>query len=158
MKPAALLLAACFLAIPAGAITPKPPKASPSHKAKAPITVTTVFGEAKATITVRFDQAVEDAAIGVRGLDGLQVAAMPPVEKSSFARGEVLVLEVPFTPGPGLSHLAVDLEGRFRGQRRMAVQTFAVGKPSAEQLKAAQGKVLTLSGGQRIKVMPVRQD
>lgn len=160
MNRTGITLASLLLVLPGNAIMPKkiPAKAAPIHKSKAPVTVTTVFGEGKATVTLRFTQAVEEAAIRIRGLDGLQVGNVPPVEKTSFAKGETLTLEVPFTPGPGRSHLAVDIEGKFRGQRRLAVQTFAIGKPSAEQLKASQGNVLTTAGGQRIKVMPVKQD
>lgn len=150
-------LATLLVALPGAAITPKP-KAAPIHKAKAPVSVTTVFGAGKATVTLRFEQAVEEAAIGIRGLDGLEVASVPPLEKSAFAKGEVVTFEVPITPGPGRSHLAVDIEGRFRGQRRLAVQTFAIGKPSPEQVKASQGRILTTSGGQRIKVMPAKPE
>lgn len=150
-----LLLTSCGSTVPPKTI---PAKAQPIHKSKVPVTVTTVFGAGKAAVSLRFDQAVEDATIGIRGLDGLQVVSVPPIEKTRFAKGERLTLEVPFTPGPGRSHLAVDIEGTFRGQRRMAVQTFALGTPSAEQLKAAEGSPLTTTTGLRIKVMPVKQE
>ena len=143
---------------PTKAVTKAPTKAQPRHKSKVPVTVTSSFGEGQATVTLRFDQAVEGAVIGVRGLDGLQVTRVPPVERTGFAKGEVLTLVVPYTPGPGRSLLAVDIEGTFRGQHRMAVQTFAVGTPSAEQAKAAERHILTTPEGQRIKVMPVKPD
>jgi hypothetical protein len=160
MNRTGIALALLLIALPGYAITPKQvtSKAAPIHKSKAPVTATTVFGEGKATITLRFTEAAEEAAIGVRGLDGLEVASVPPIEKTSFAKGEVLVLEVPISPGPGRSHLAVDIEGKFRGQRRLAVQTFAVGKPSPEQIKASAGKSFTTAGGQRIKLMPIKKD
>lgn len=168
MMPSGIALASLLMALPAtGTEPPKPPAKAPAKaaakapraKSKAPVTVTTVFGEGTATVTLRFEQAVEGAAIGVRGLDGAQVEAPPPLERTSFARGEVVTLEVPFTPGSGRSHLAVDIEGTFRGQHRMAVQTFAFGKPSPEQLKASSpGTVVTTEGGQRLKLMPVKQD
>ena len=155
-----IALASLLLAPSGSAVPPKKAatKAAPIHKSKAPVTVTTAFGEGKATVTLRFDQAVEEAVIGVRGLDGLQVTSVPPVEKTSFAKGEILTLVVPFTPGPGRSHLAVDIEGTFRGQHRMAVQTFAVGTPTAEQTKASERHILTTPEGQRIKVMPVKPE
>ncbi|HEY3401661.1 MAG TPA: hypothetical protein VGK03_13625 [Geothrix sp.] len=155
-----IVLASLTLPVWGGTTPPRKPqtKAAPIHKSKVPVTVTAVFGEGKATVKLRFDQAVEEAVIGIRGLDGLQVANVPPQEKATFAKGEILTLEMYCTPGPGRSQLAVDIEGRFRGQRRMAVQTFAVGKPSAEQLKAAEGTVVTTPEGQRLKVMPVKQD
>lgn len=160
MNRIGIALASLLLALPGCAVTPKKAlaKAAPIHKSKAPVTVTTVFGDGKATVTLRFDQAVEDVVIGLRGLDGLQVANVPPVEKTRFAKGEALTLEVSFTPGLGRSHLAVDIEGTFRGQRRMAVQTFAVGHPTAEQMKASEGMILTTPDGQRLKVMPVKPE
>lgn len=165
MNRIGIALASLLFTLPGFAQTPKtarpkkaPIKAALSHKSKVPVTITTVFKEGKAMVTLRFNQAVEEAVIGVRGLDGLQVANVPPVEETSFARGEVLSMEVSYTPGSGRSHLAVDIEGNFRGQHRMGVQTFSVGKPSAEQLKASQSNILTTTGGQRIKLMPVKQD
>ena len=157
---AGIALASLLLA-PSGSPTPPkkaPVKAAPLHKSKVPVTVSTVFGTGKATVTLRFDQAVEEATIGIRGLDGLQVISVPPIDQTRFAKGERLTLEVPFTLGPGRSHLAVDIEGRFRGQHRMGVQTFAVGHPSAEQKKAAEDTILTTPEGQRLKVMPVKPD
>lgn len=155
-----IVLASLVLVLPGCAAPPKkaPGKAAPIHKSKVPVAITTVFEAGKAVVTLRFEQAVEAAIIGVRGLDGLQVASVPPVEKSRFAKDEVLTLVVPFTPGPGRSHLAVDIEGRFRGQHRMGVQTFAVGQPSPEQLKASEGSIITTPDGQRLKVMPVKKD
>jgi hypothetical protein len=161
MKRTGIFLASLLFAWPGSAAPPapkKPAKAAPSHKSKLPVTVSTVFGEGKATVTLRFDQAVEEAAIGVRGLDGLQVAELPPLARTSFGKGEILTLEVPIAPGIGQSHLAVDILGRFRGQRRGGVQTFSIGKPSAEQLKAGSGNILVTDGGQRIKVMPVNPE
>jgi hypothetical protein len=160
MISAGIALASLLFAAPGNVTPPKkaPAKGVTLHKSKVPITVTTVFGAGKATVTLRFDQAVEEAVIGMRGLDGLHVTSQPLVDKTSFTKGEILTLDVPFTPGPGRSHLVVDLEGKFRGQRRMAVQTFAVGDLSAEQLKAAEGTILTTTDGQRLKVLPVKQD
>ena len=155
-----IALASLFLVLPGCATPPRKAqsKAEPIHKSKVPVSVTMVFEAGKALVTLRFDQTVEEALIGIRGLDGLQVASVPPIEKTRFAKGETLTLVVPFTPGPGRSHLAVDIEGRFQGQHRMGVQTFAVGQPSAEQLKASEGDILTTSDGQRLKVMPVKKD
>ena len=154
-----IALAALLVTLPTGSAPPNKPstKAAPIHKSKVPVTVTTVFGAGKAIVTLRFDQAVTEAAIGLRGLDGLQVTSTPTIDKTSFIRGELLTLEVSFSPGPGRSHLAVDIEGRFRGQRRMGVQTFAVGTPSADQQKTTEGTLVTTTDGQRIKLMPVKQ-
>ena len=151
----AITLAAAFLQ--AAPPVKKGAAQASSHKSKVPVAVTTLFGEGKATVTVRFEQAVSDAAIGFRGLDGLTVISAPDLGKTRFKRGESLVLDLQIAPGLGQSQLAVDIEGKFNGQHRMGVQTFAIGKPTPEQQKAAAGKVLTTSGGQRIRIMPVKQ-
>lgn len=158
-RPIALLaLGCCGLALPAAPVGRKAPApAQATHKGKVPVTVTARFGEGKATVTLRFEQAVADATIGFRGLDGLAVSSVPPIGKTRFEKGETLTLEVLLSPGPGRSHLAVDISGSFRGQVRMGVSTFAVGKPTPEQEKAGAGTVLTTTGGQRLKVMPTRK-
>jgi hypothetical protein len=146
------------LSLQASAPTQKAPvpAVSPHKSSKVPVSVTTLFGDGKATVTLRFNQATTDAVIGFRGLDGLAVNSVPPIAQQQFKRGETLVLEVLVTPGLGQSHLAVDIEGRFAGQHRMGVQTFAVGKPTLEQQKATTGNLVTTTSGQRIKIMPVR--
>jgi hypothetical protein len=48
---------------------------------------------------------------------------------------------------------AVAVSGKFGAAARSTVASFAVGQPTAEQLKPA-GKVTTDSTGQRIKVLP----
>jgi hypothetical protein len=131
--------------------------ATAPHKSKVPVAVTTVFGEGKATVTLRFEQPVSQAVIGFRGLDGLTVISASDPGRTQFKRGEVVVFALQISPGLGQSHLAVDIEGKFRGQRRLGVQTFAVGKPTPEQEKATAGTVLTTSSGQRITIMPVKQ-
>lgn len=160
MNRTCLALALCLPALTVQAEAPKKPQAKRMtvHKAKVPVTVTTVFGDQKATLTLKFNQPVEEAAIGVRGLDGMTVSPLAPLQKTTFAKGEVFVLEVPFVAGPGRSHLALDLEGRFLGQRRMGVFTFGLGKLSADQLKANQAPILTTESGQRVKVMPLKPD
>lgn len=145
------------LSLLASAPTEKGPASSrATHKSKVPVVVSTVFGEGKATVSFRFEQSVTEAAIGFRGLDGLAVNSRPVLDKTQYARGETLVLDIPITPGPGRSHLVVDITGKFRGQRRMGVQTFAFGKPTPEQEKTGPGSVVTTTDGRRIKVMPVK--
>lgn len=161
MNRTGILLASVLLPLSLAAAPPAPKKtakAAVSHKSKVPIEVETVFGEGTATVTLRFQQAVDQASFGFRGLDGLQVGEVPAIARTRFARGEALVVEVPVTPGEGESHLVVDIQGRFRGQKRAAARTFGTGKPSEAQQKAAAGTILTLEGGQRIKVMPVKPE
>ncbi|MBP1772417.1 MAG: hypothetical protein H6P99_1580 [Holophagaceae bacterium] len=153
-----LTLSCCGLALAAAPVGRKAPASAQAiHKGKVPVTVTARFGEGKATVSLRFEQAVADATLGFRGLDGLAVSSVPPIGKTRFEKGETLELEVLLSPGPGRSHLAVDISGSFRGQVRMGVFTFAVGKPTPEQEKAGAGTVLTTTGGQRLKIMPARK-
>lgn len=151
----ALSLAGTFLqAAPAADKTTAPHTVR--HKSKVPVAVTAMFSEGKATVTFRFEQPVTEARIGFRGLDGLVVSNSPVLERTAFKRGESLILDVQITPGVGQSHLAVDIEGLFKGQHRMGVQTFALGKPTPEQAKTRSGGILTTPDGRRIKVMPVK--
>lgn len=152
---AAALLAA-LLALPAladGPSSAKAARASPG-KARAPATVTARIGSGAATITVRFDAPATEVSIGLGGVDGLAVTSDPtPLSGGRFRRGQTVSFDVAFTPGPGRSHLAVTVGGTFAGQERHVAQSFAVGSPTAEQLKPAV-PATTDSTGQRIKVMP----
>lgn len=154
-----LFLATGMVGLALQACTPTKKAPAPrlaTHKSKVPVTVATLFGDGKAMVSFRFEQPVTEATIGFRGLDGLIVKEAPVVGKTEFKRGETLVLEVPVVPGEGRSHLAVDIAGLFRGQRRMGVRTFAVGKPTPAQEKAQAGEVMTTTDGRRIKIMPVK--
>lgn len=127
-------------------------------KPQAPVSVTAAIAPGRATVTVRFHSAATEAAIEVHGVDGLAVtSAASPLSGGRFARGQSVTLDVAFTEGPGRSHLAVAVSGKFGSQKRSAVASFAVGQPTAEQLKPA-GKASTDSQGQRIKVLPAGND
>ncbi len=162
MNRTAIALLAALLAFPALADGPAAkPAAKAKAAAKAPVgkpragaTATAVMADGRATVTVRFDSAATDVAIGVRGVDGLAVTSdATPLSGARFQRGQTATFDVAFTPGPGRSHLVVDMSGNFGGQVRSSIQTFAVGTPTAEQLKPA-APATTDSTGQRIKVMP----
>ncbi len=152
-----LLLA---IALPCAGCEPPQKKAPPprtvSHKTKTPVAVSAVFAEGRATVTLRFEQAASDVSIGFRGLDGLSVQNQPDLPKQSFKRGETLKLEVALTPGPGMSHLALDLEGTFAGQRRLDVRTFAVGEPTPAQQKAKADQTFRTEDGRRLKLLPAK--
>lgn len=123
-------------------------------KPQAPVSVTAAIAPGRATVTVRFHSAATEAGIEVHGVDGLAVtSAASPLSGGRFARGELVTFDVAFTEGPGRSHLAVAVSGKFGAQRRSAVASFAVGQPTADQLKPT-GKTTTDSQGQRIKVLP----
>jgi hypothetical protein len=123
-------------------------------KAQAPVSVDAVLGAGSATVVVRFDRAVTDATVGVHGVDGLAVTSdATPVSGARFAAGQAITFDVAFTPGPGESHLVVSVGGKFAGAQRNAVSTFAVGKPSLEQMKPA-GTPAVDAEGNAVKVMP----
>lgn len=153
---AALLLAPPALAACAGhASEKKATTARAEHgKPQAPVDVTAALDRGRATVTVRFHSAASEVAVDVHGVDGLTVtSAARPLSGGQFAAGESVSLEVAFTEGPGRSHLAVSVTGRFGAAARTAVASFAVGEPTAEQQKAA-GSVTTDSQGRRIKLLP----
>lgn len=164
MNRTAAAVAALLLALPASAASPagKPVPAAAtggpaqaSHgKVAAPVRVTTQLRAGGATVTVRFLSAASDVSIEARGLDGLTVTSAGSVLSGGrFARGESLRFDVLFAEGPGRSQLAVSVSGRFGPAIRSAVASFPIGRPSAEQQKAA-GSATTDSSGQRIKVLP----
>jgi len=123
-------------------------------KPQAPVSVTARLGAGAATVTVRFHSAATDASVEVHGVDGLAVTSdATPLSGARFGRGEAVTFDVAFTAGAGRSHLAVGVSGSFGGTRRSTVASFAVGKPTPDQLKPA-GTAATDSKGQPVKVMP----
>ena len=152
-----LLLA---IALPCAGREPPPKKTPPpravSHKTKTPVAVSAVFAEGRATVTLRFEQAASEVTVRFRGLDGLSIQNHSDLPGQAFKRGETLKLEVALTPGPGMSHLAVDLEGTFAGQHRLEVRTFAVGEPSAAQQKAKADQTFRTEDGRRLKLLPAK--
>lgn len=159
MSRFAIALTATLLALPALSGNPpsKPKKAKVVRHGKvtAPVTITAQLSDGKATVVLRFDAPVEDASIAVWGVDGLAVTSTPPVTEKAFKKGDTVTLDVTFTQGPGRSHLVVSAGGMFTGREQATVQSFAVGKPSQEQLKSTNKDVMTTSDGRRIKLMPV---
>ena len=160
MNRIALVAATLLLAVPALADGPAAPAKPPAPKTvngkpQAPVSVTARVGRGAATVSVRFHSAATEATVDVRGVDGLAVTSDPsPLSRGRFARGEAVTFDVAFTEGPGRSQLVVSVSGDFGGARRSTVATFAVGKPTPDQLKPV-GSSTTDSAGQHIKVMPV---
>ena len=156
--PASLLAIAIVLPCAGGeAVKEKaPPPRMASHKSKIPVAVSAVFAEGRATVTLRFQQAASEVTVRFRGLDGLSVQTQPDLPRQAYKRGELLKLEVTLTPGPGTSHLAVDLEGTFAGQRRLEVRTFAVGEPTPAQQKAKTDQTFRTEDGRRLKLLPAK--
>lgn len=157
MNRIATAASALLLALPALAADPGGSSKGagvPPGKPSAPVTVSARLASGRATVTVRFRSPASDVAIEVHGVDGLSVTSSPtPLAGGRFARGQSVTFDVDYTPGPGRSHLAVAVAGRFGTAVQRAVSSFAVGQPTAEQLKPAAPPV-TDSAGQRIKIMP----
>ncbi len=157
MKPILALAAAmvCFAIEPAPPAAPPKPrvKASPKGKPQPPIAVSSDLGGGKGTVTLVFGAPAEHATVSVRGLDGLTVTSVSPTDRTSFAKGERLSLDVTFTPGEGQSHLVVSVDCSLGGRRQGLVRTLALGKPGPAQLKAGGAGLLTTSEGERVKAM-----
>jgi hypothetical protein len=148
---------------PQGKTAPLPPAKKDAStqtfhgKPQAPVSVTARLAPGHATVTVRFLSAARDAAVEVRGVDGLTVtSASSLLAGARFGRGESVTFDVELTEPAGRSNLAVTVSATFGGSKRSTVATFAVGQPTAEQLKPS-GNVTTDSAGQRIKVMPAER-
>lgn len=152
-----LLASAMALSASASAPTlpPKPPTAARTQKLKAPVDVAVELEAGSGRLRLTFRAAAEQVDIQVTGLDGLVVGSTTPLQRSSFRKGETATIDLSFLPGEGRSHLVVAVAGRFAGSRRSLTRTFALGKPSADQEKAAQEGVLTTSSGQRLRLLPV---
>lgn len=143
--------------------TPNPKKATKSAtskkpskgKVQAPVDVSAKLAADSARITLAFKGAAEDVTLSVRGVDGMEVTDFKPPEQRSFKSGDKLTLDVAFRPGEGQSHLVVSVEGSFGARRMGIVRSFGHGKPSPEQLKAAQGRALVDHEGKPVKLMPV---
>ncbi len=138
--------------------TPVPSrKAAPAAtrgKPSAPVHVDARLADGSATVTIVFRSAARDVDVHVHGVDGLSVtSAETPISRDRFAKGQSASFDVAFTPGPGRSNLVVAVNGTFGAAKRSSVVSFAVGTPTAEQLKS-RGAVTTDSRGERIKTLP----
>jgi hypothetical protein len=132
-----------------------PQASDPASRGKptAPVTIEGRLSDGTGRVTVRFEADAKGVRIEVHGAEGLAVtSAATPVERGAFARGETAAFDVAFAPGPGRSYLTVNVTGKFHGAgRRVAVASFPVGEPTAEQREA--GGTVIDSGGERIKVV-----
>jgi len=113
----------------------------------------------KATLKVTFESAAEQVNIRVYGVDGLSViGTKSPVIGGTFAAGQVMTLAVAYTPGPGTSNLAVQVDGQFEGKRRSRIASFTVedGR-AAKRISSTTSRSATISvdgQGRRIAVLP----
>ncbi len=99
-----------------------------------PANISAVVSGGKAHINVRFAAAGENVQVAVRGGQGLKVEGDEvPVSGRSVGKGERIVLDIGYQPGPDQSTLTVEVTGTYGGQSMTASQTFKVGVPSDEQ-------------------------
>ncbi len=159
MKRLAIALVAGLICLPALADgTPGPSRKTASAatrgKPSAPVTVDAQLSAGSARVTIVFQGAAGDVDVHVHGVDGLSVtSAETPISGARFVTGQSSTFDVAFTPGPGRSNLVIAVNGKFGAAKRRSVVSFAVGTPTAEQMKS-RGTVTTDSGGERIKTLP----
>ncbi|MFZ5445968.1 MAG: hypothetical protein ACOZQL_38610 [Myxococcota bacterium] len=119
-------------------------------KRSAPVAVDAAFTDQHAKLTLRFETAGENVAIGVSGLDGLTITSAPSLlAEGKIAAGEVRTFEVAFTRGPGRTTLGVEVRGTFNGAPLGRVVTFSLGEGPLPQ---SGTKVIT-DDGDAIKLM-----
>ncbi len=159
MKQLAIALVAGLLSLPTladGTPAPSPKAASAATRGKpsAPVKVDAQLSAASAKVTVVVRSAARDVDVHVHGVDGLSVtSAETPISSGRFAKGQTATFDVAFTPGPGRSNLVIAVNGTFGAAKRSSDVSFAVGTPTAEQMKS-RATVTTDSGGERIKTLP----
>src|SRR6478609_7495394 len=137
--------------------TSQPAQAEPIGKPQAPVQIAAEVGDGVAQVSVRFEQDGTGVSIHASGADGLSVRGVTILASGrTVTAGEVARFEVPFTPGPGRSVLALTISGDFGGGPRSTVRSFQVGKPNAEQAKKAQDGV-TQIGGENVKLVPAEE-
>ncbi len=126
-------------------------------KPQAPVVIESVIDGAVAHVTVRFPQGGAGIEVLVSGAEGLAVTGSESLTKDrGVATGEALTFDVPFTPGPGESLLAVRVLGTFGGAHRSAVRAFPVGTRSAlQQSKDKEGTATV--GGEKVRLVPAEE-
>jgi hypothetical protein len=143
----------------AGKEEPTPAPSAPSSaspgKPQAPVAIDAELSAGSVQLRLRFDAAARDVEVRVNGVDGLGLSGTPVLASGrTFASGETATFNVPILPGPGQGMLAVHVSGTFPGGQRIAVRAFAIGTPSADQLRKAQDGTTTI-GGEPVKLMPL---
>jgi len=135
-------------------------QAAPEGKPQAPVEIAATVQVQKATLKLTFESAAEQVNVRVYGVDGLTVVGTKsPVISGTFAAGQVMTLAVAYTPGPGTSNLAVQVDGQFDGKRRSKISSFTVedGKAAKRLSSTISSRSATISvdgQGRRIAVLP----
>ncbi len=131
-------------------------------KPEAPVEITGTVQAQKATLKVTFVSAAEKVNIRVYGVDGLTViGTKSPVIGGTFAAGQVMTLSVGYTPGPGTSNLALQLDGQFDGKHRSKISSFTVqdGRAAKRSISTtattSRSPAISVDGqGRRVAVLP----
>lgn len=132
MKTLLLTLSVCAAMGCTHAVAPKEVSAvaplPKEGKAMAPVAIDAELSLASARVTLRFEAAAQGVSVVFSGLDGLALRGEASVlSGADVVAGETKIFDVPYTVGPGRSHLVVSVEGMFHGSRRNRVATFARG-------------------------------
>lgn len=110
-------------------------------KPGAPVTISATVTGTTARVKVTSNQPATGLSVRFHGTDGLSVRGnATPVSGRACTTGEILPLEVDFTPGRGYCLLVVTVKGTFDGRPSARVVSFAVGTPQARQKSAGTGK------------------
>jgi hypothetical protein len=132
-------------------------QAAPAGKPQAPVEIAATVQARKATLKVTFEAAAEQVNIRVYGVDGLTVVGTKsPVIGGTFAAGQVMTLSVGYTPGPGTSNLAVQVDGQFDGKHRSRISSFTVedGRAAKRNSSTPSATISVDGQGRRIAVLP----
>jgi hypothetical protein len=137
---------------------PRGPEVNGIGKPQAPVDIDAALTADAARVTLRFNQAGRGVEARAEGVGGLSVQGNARlVDGRDVQAGDVVTIELPIRPGPGESHLAVHVTGRFAAGERSAVRAFPIGKRSAEQQqKADEGKARI--GGEDVRILPAEEE
>lgn len=129
-------------------------------KPNAPVEIVGTVQAQQATLKIAFEAAAEQVNVRVYGVDGLTViGTKSPVIGGTFAAGQVMTLLVNYTPVPGTSNLAVQIDGQFDGKRRSKISSFTVQNGPAARSSVANSNAPTISvdgRGRRIAILPAQ--
>lgn len=127
-------------------------------KPTAPVEIAGTVQARQATLKIAFESAAQQVNVRVYGVDGLTVIGTEsPITGETFAAGQVMTLHVSYTPGPGTSNLAVQVDGEFDGKRRSRISSFTVqGEGGTTAARSTEGTISVDGQGRRIVILPAQ--
>jgi hypothetical protein len=145
----ALAFARGAMAMAAALAAVQAPRAeADTRKPGAPVAVRATLGAGVATVEVVFERAAERARIEIFGTDGLSLGReRVVVSERSFAAGESVRFDVPFSAPPGHSNLAIQVAGLFDGRRLTRARSLSLG-----QIERHGAALQSDDRGRRLKV------